>query len=135
MMFSPEALHLVTSHHPSSSESAVASSGSDLKPSPVENIPFKTVGASSNNDMLDLSDISRRSPLPIFDFSGIRHSSIKSFNNDSDVASGRDTPVSINEGQGHHCLFPVPILDMAGNRLVSIEQFNSDADVSSDQEV
>ena len=95
-MFSPEALRSIISRHPSTSESAVASSGSDLKPSPVESLPSKTVGASSNNDVLDLSDISRRSPLPMFDFSGIRRSSIKSFNTDSDVASGRDTPVSIN---------------------------------------
>jgi hypothetical protein len=132
-MFSPEELRSITSRHPSSSELAVASSGSDLKPSPVEKLPSKVVGASSNNDVQDLSDISRRSPL-MFDFAGIRRSSIKSFNTDSDVASGRDTPVSIDEGQGHCRLSPLPILDMAGNRLVSIKQFNSDIDVSSDRD-
>jgi hypothetical protein len=94
MLFSPEALRLATSHHPSSSESGVASSGSDHKPSPVENLPSTTVGA-CNNDMLDLLDISCHSPLPMFDFAGICHSSIKSFNTDSDVESGCDTPVSI----------------------------------------
>ena len=132
-MFSPEELRSITSCHPSSSELAVASSGSDLKPSPVEKLPSKVVGASSNNDVQDLSEISRRSPL-MFDFAGIRRSSIKSFNTDSDVASGRDTLVSINEGQGHRRPSPLPILDMAGNRLVSIKQFNSDIDVSSDRD-
>jgi len=132
-MFSPEEWRSITSRHPSSSELAVASSGSDLKPSSVEKLPSKVVGASSNNDVQDLSEISRRSPL-MFDFAGIRRSSIKSFNTDSDVASGRDTPVSINEGQGHRRPSPLPILDMAGNRLVSIKQFNSDIDVSSDRD-
>jgi hypothetical protein len=84
-MFSPEALRSIISRHPSTSESAVASSGSDLKPSPVESLPSKTVGASSNNDTLDLLDISRHSPLTMFDFAGIRRSSIKSFHTDSDV--------------------------------------------------
>ena len=62
-MFSPEELRSITSRHPSSSELAVASSGSDLKPSSVEKLPSKVVGASSNNDVQDLSEISRRSPL------------------------------------------------------------------------